>query len=127
MTEPTRPDGPYGSGNYVQVGTNVGAFAVGDHARVTQVSQGTGAEEVLARLELALDQLTAATAAQLGGEQAEQVAADSDRVIEEVRRKRPEWDRITQLIARITARVGAVAGLLQAVEQVKDLIAALPH
>ena len=127
MTEPTRPGGAYGSGNVVNVGTNAGVFAVGDHAQATQVNQGTDAEAAIARLELALQHLTAAAAAQLGGEQAEQVGADADRVIEEARRKWPDWDRITQLIGRITTRVGAVAGLLEAVSQIKGLIEALPH
>lgn len=127
MTEPTRPEGAYGSGNFVNVGTNAGVFAVGHHAQATQVNQNTDAEAVIARLELALQQLTAAAAAQLGGEQAEQVGADADRVIEEARRKWPDWDRITQLLGRITTRVGAVAGLLGAVDQVKSLIEALPH
>jgi hypothetical protein len=112
---------------YVQVGTNTGVFAVGSHAQATQVSAGAGTEEVLARLDLALRQLTVAATAQLDSPQAEQVGDDAERVAEETRRKRPDRDRISQLIGRITARVGSVAVLLEAVERVKNLIEALPH
>jgi hypothetical protein len=125
MMSPSDP--PAGSGNYVHVGTNRGVFAVGDHAHATQVNAGGGTEEVLARLEAALHQLTAAAAAELGGERAEQVGEDAGRVAEEARRKRPDRDRITQLLGRITARVGSVAVLLEAVDRVKNLIEALPH
>jgi hypothetical protein len=109
------------------VGTNVGAFAVGDHAHVSQVNAAGGAEEVLARLELALRQLVAGAATHLDSAPAEEVGDDAGRVAEEARRKRPDWDRITQLLGRITTRVGSVALLLEAVERVKDLLEALPH
>jgi hypothetical protein len=126
-TGPAEPGQSPVAETYVQVGTNTGVFAVGDHAQATQVSPGAGTEEVLARLDLALRQLTAAAAAQLDGPRAEQVGDDAERVAEEVRRKRPDRDRITQLIGRITARVGSVAVLLEVVERVKNLIEALPH
>ena len=85
------------------------------------------AGEALARLESALQQLAARAAGELDETTAGQVGDDAGRVIEEARRRWPDWDRITQLVNRITVRVGAAAGLLQAVEQVKSLIEALPH
>lgn len=121
--QPTQPD----SGTHVHVGTNAGVFAVGNNARATQVNQGADMQDVLARLEIAIQQLAVTAAAELDPEQADQVGDDADRVIEEARRRWPDWDRITALLGRITTRVGAVAVLLQAVDQVKDLVEALPH
>jgi hypothetical protein len=124
---PAESGPPPGSGTYVHVGTNAGAFAVGDYSQVSQMNAGGGTEEVLARLELALRQLTAGAATHLDSGQAEEVGDDAGRVAEEARRKRPDWDRITQLLGRITTRVGSVALLLEAVERVKNLLEALPH
>jgi hypothetical protein len=91
------------------------------------VNADGGTDEVLARLELALHQLVAGARADLDNAPAEEVGDDAARVAEEARRKRPDWDRITQLVGRITTRVGSVALLLEAVERVKDLLEALPH
>lgn len=124
---PAEPGPAPSPGTYVHVGTNAGVFAVGDHAQASQVNSAGGTEEVLARLELALRQLVAGAAAHLDSAQAEEVGDDAGRVAEEARRKRPDWDRLTQLLGRITARVGSVALLLEAVERVKDLLEALPH
>jgi hypothetical protein len=121
--QPSHPD----SGTHVHAGTNAGVFAVGSNARATQLNQGADVPDVLARLEIAVQQLTATAAAELDSGQADQVAGDADRVIEEARRGRPDWDRITALLGRITARAGAVPALLQTVDRVKDLVEALPH
>jgi D-arabinose 1-dehydrogenase-like Zn-dependent alcohol dehydrogenase len=124
---PAWPGQPEGAGTYVSVGTNTGAFAVGDRASVTQVNQGTGADDRLARLEQALRDLSTAAAAELEGAQAEEVCEDAGRVAEEIRRRQPDRDRISQLLTRIGARVGSAAVLLEAAGRVKDLVEALLH
>jgi hypothetical protein len=102
-----------------------GQFAVGDHAQLNQWNQA--ADDPLARLDRAIQELTAAAASELGPEQAEQVRDDGGRLIDEARRQRPDRDMVSLLLKRLTARVGSVAALLEGVDRIKDLIIPLLH
>jgi hypothetical protein len=132
MTESSHPTpgggdpGSEGAG-VLNYGVISGPVAVGMQAPVTQVNLGAGAESTMARLELALQQLTAAAARELDAPQAEEVSENAIRMAEEVHHKRPDWDHVTRLLGRITSLVGSAAGLAAAVEQVKDLVQALLH
>lgn len=111
----------------VNHGTISGPVAGGVNSHFTQqVTMGSPAD-TMAQLELALQQLTTAAASELDRAHAERVNDDAARIAEEARHQRPDRERITQLLGRITAQVGSAAALLAAVARVRDLIEALLH
>jgi hypothetical protein len=112
----------------INFGSISGPVAGGVRSQVTQnVTGGAGTDDRLARLEAALAQLAADAAAELDGGQADQVSDDTARIADEIARPRPDRDRITQLLGRLTTVVGSAAGLLAAVDRIKDLVEAIFH
>lgn len=111
----------------IQISGNVisGPFAVGSHAQANQWNLPSA--ELAQRLQRAIQDLRTGAATSLPADQLEQVNADTAELTQEITSPRPNRDRISQLLGRLTARVGSVAALLEVVDRVKDLIAALLH
>ena len=114
------------SGMSISGGTFLGPVAGGYGAHATQVNQGSGADDVLERLERLLELLEAGVSSLEPG-QAEYVIDDVGRLREEVRHARPDPGRIRQLLGRLAAQVAPTAALLDVVNQVKDLVTPLLH
>jgi hypothetical protein len=129
MTEPPHPPQAHGDGSasVVNYGAMTGPVAAGVRSHISQVSQVTGTEDTLAQLEAALRQLTAGAATELDATSAAQISDDASRLAGEARHPRPDRNRITQLLARITTAAGPTAALLEVINQIRILFDALPH
>jgi hypothetical protein len=114
------------TGVYVTGGLVSGPVAAGAGARAVQVNKDAGHAEVLARIERLLHDLEDG-ASVLDGEQAGEVTDDVGRLRAEVHHRKPDTDRISHLLGRLTAQVGSAAALLATVDRVKDLVATLLH
>jgi hypothetical protein len=132
MTERGEPDQPAGgdvdsagfgttinrgvsiSGNSVS-GINVG----GDGSHFT-VIQGAPPDDRLAQIERLVQELQAA-ASKLQGEQPEQVHDDAGRLLGELKQRRPDRERITHLLGRISQAAVPFASLVDIVAQIKGL------
>ena len=117
---------PPSTGMYISGSTFNGPIAQGHQARAVQFNQGTGAADTLARLERALQQLEAGIR-EMDSTQAGDALDDVDRINDELRRRKPDGGRMTQLLERITAVVAPVSGLLEVADHVRELIALIPH
>lgn len=132
MTEHGQPAGPAGeplgagSGGMVNTGLSIsgstvsaGVIAGGQGARVT-VNQGGPADDRVAQIERLVEQLQAA-ASKLGSEQAEEVSDDAGRLLSEVKQRKPDHQRISELLSRISRTVVPFASLVDIVVQLKSL------
>ena len=129
MTEPPQPpEAPRdGSASVVNYGSMTGPVAAGVDSRISQVHQVSGAHDTLAQIESALRQLAADAAGELDATSAAQVSDDASRLAGEARHPRPDRDRITQLLGRITTAAGSASALLEMIDRVRVLFDALLH
>lgn len=129
MTEPTQPPQAHGDGNasVVNYGSMTGPIAAGVQSNISQVSQVSGTQDTLAQIEAALGQLAADAASELDATNAVQVSDDASRLAGEARHPRPDRDRITMLLGRITTAVGSASALLEMIDRVRALFDALLH
>ena len=111
---------------HVSGGTFNGPVAYGYQGRATQIAQNVGAGQDAARLEQALRELEAALKA-MGGAAADEGLEDLARIQDELRRRKPDRSRVTQLMDRVTAVVAPVGGLLELADHVRELIALVSH
>lgn len=116
--------GPGGSSEFHITG-NVGAIATGQHGQATGHVYGSAGDplEMIDRLLRKLE----ADAAQLEGQQAEDVVDDVQRLHTEVHSRRPSADSIRLMLSRLTQATSSTAALLGTVEQIKELISAILH
>lgn len=96
-------------------GVNVG----GDGSQFT-VIYGAPPDDRLAQIERVIQELQAA-AAQLPGEQPEEVHDDAGRLLGEVKQRKPDRERITALLGRISQAAAPFASLVDIVVQLKGL------
>jgi hypothetical protein len=96
-----------GPGGTVNTGLSIsgstvtaGVIAGGQGARVT-VNQAGPADDRMARIERLVQQLQA-EASKLDDERAEAVSDDAGRVLSEAKQRKPDHERITQLLSRIS-------------------------
>ena len=129
MTEPPTPpeDRSDGSASVVNYGSMTGPVAAGVQSHISQVSQVTGGQDTLAQIEAALRQLAADAASELDATSAAQVSDDASRLAGEARHPRPDRDRISQLLGRITTAAGSAGALLEVIDRVQTLFGALLH
>jgi hypothetical protein len=106
-------------------GSFSGNIAMGNIGPVTQFSQAAGPGR-LAEIEDLLSQLETGLRG-MGGGAAEDALDDVDGVRNELVRKTPGRDRLSQLLARISEVVAPVSGLLELADRAKDLIMAVVH
>ena len=107
-------------------GFNSGNIAMGTNGPVTQYSQGAAPAGDLAQLEELLRQLERGLR-QLNGTAAEDALDDVEGIRQEISRRQPERDRLTQLLGRISAVVAPVSGLLDLADRARELIMAIVH
>jgi hypothetical protein len=132
MTEHGQPAGPAGeslaagSAGPVNTGLSIsgstvsaGVIAGGQGARVT-VNQGGPADDRITQIERLVEQLQAA-AGKVDGEQAEEVYDDAGRLLSEVKQRKPDRQRITELLSRISRAAVPFASLVDIVVQLKSL------
>jgi hypothetical protein len=129
MSEPPRPPQGHGDGSasVVNYGSMTGPVAAGVHSQISQVSQVTSAQDLVAQIEAALHQLAASAATELDAANAAQVSDDASRLAGEARHPRPDRNRIAELLGRITTAAGPTAALLEVINQIRILFDALPH
>ncbi len=129
MTEPPTPPEARsdGSASVVNYGSMTGPVAAGVQSNISQVSQVTGGQDTLAQIEAALRQLAADAASELDATSAAQVSDDASRLAGEARHPRPDRNRITQLLGRITTAAASAGALLEVIDRVRTLFDALPH
>jgi hypothetical protein len=129
MTEPAQPPESRsdGSASVVNYGSMTGPVAAGVQSHISQVSQVSGTPDTLAQLEAALRQLAADAAGELDTANAVQVSDDASRLAGEARHPRPDRNRITLLLGRITTAAGSASALLELVDRVRALFDALLH
>lgn len=129
MIEPPEPPEAHsgGSASVVNYGSMTGPVAAGAQSQISQVSQVTGGQDTLAQIEAALRQLAAHAASELDATSAAQVSDDASRLAGEARHPRPDRDRITQLLGRITTAAGSAGALLEVIDQLRTLFGALLH
>jgi hypothetical protein len=78
------------------------------------------------RQQRALRELEAGVRA-IGGAEADDALEDLDRVQDELRRRKPDRSRMTQLLDRVTAVIAPVSGLAELADHIKDLIGLVVH
>lgn len=115
-----------GPGSMVNTGLSIsgstvsaGMIAGGQGAHVT-VNQAGPVDDRMAQIERLLQQLQAA-ASKLDGEQAEQVHDDADRLLGEMKQRKPDRERITHLLGRISQAATPFASLVDILVQLKGL------
>jgi|ERR1700742_2265620 len=113
-----------GGGIYVS-GGNYGAVAQGHQARAVSVSHGV-ADGQLARLQELLEEL-ADRVSELGGPAADDALDDLDRARDELRRRRPDRNRMIELVTRVGAVVAPVSGLAELADHIRELIGLAVH
>lgn len=122
---PERP-ATVSAGNYISGGNFYGQVAGTQSGSITQNQGGAVDQELIRRLEPLLRRL-AAEASELGEEQAEALIDDIGTVRKEAASAEPDRKRVRVALTRITQAAGAVAPMLEIVQQVKDVIAPLLH
>jgi hypothetical protein len=115
-----------GAGSEFHIDGNVGAIATGQYGQATGTVYGSAAGDPLEIIDRLLRKLEA-DAGMLGGEQAEDVLDDAQRLHTEVHSRRPSGESIRLLLSRLTKATSSTAALLATVEQIKDLISAILH
>jgi hypothetical protein len=113
--------GTVNSGVIFNGGTISGGVIAGGQGSSITVSQAGAADDRMAQIERLIQQLQA-TASKLDGEQAEQVQDDAVRLAGEVKQRKPDRERITNLMNRISQAAVPFASLVDIAAQLKGLI-----